>query len=261
MKIATWNINSIRLRKEIVKKYLELENIDILLLQETKCVNEQFPCDFFTNFGFKYQYFEGEKSYNGVAILSKIELQNSFSLSLCNEDKRHISAQAGDIEIHNFYIPAGGDVPSEEDNPKFKHKLNYVREMRKWFSKNRDKKDKMILCGDLNIAPFEHDVWSSKQLRDVVSHTNIERKLLLDLVGEFKWVDCARKFTPSDEKSYSWWSYRNKDWKKSNRGRRLDHIWTTDPLNENIKAYNIFKDARDWEKPSDHIPLSIKLDI
>lgn len=261
MKISSWNINSVRLRKELIKYLIEKESPDIILLQETKCVNEEFPSEFFNKIGFIHQYFEGEKSYNGVAILSRIAFENPFSLSFCNDNKRHISVRVNDVEIHNFYVPAGGDIPDVRVNEKFKHKLDFISNMQKWFKDNRDKSDKMILCGDLNIAPFEHDVWSSKQLKNIVSHTDIERESMNNLRNELEWVDCSRKFIPSTEKSYSWWSYRNKDWKKSNRGRRLDHIWVSKPLEPILTEYHTFPYFRDCEKPSDHIPILISLYI
>jgi exodeoxyribonuclease-3 len=167
--------------------------------------------------------------------------------------------KVGDIEIHNLYIPAGGDEPDPDINEKYKHKLDFVDEMTKWFSENRSINNKIIALGDFNIAPHEHDVWSSKQLRNVVSHTEPEITRLLKMQQSLDFIDSARHFIPMEEKAYSWWSYRNKDWKKSNRGRRLDHIWVTPALKDHLQSYDMFSYTRDWEKPSDHAPIMVTL--
>ena len=142
---------------------------------------------------------------------------------------------------------------------KFNHKINFIKEMTKYFDQN--KLSKTVLVGDLNIAPYEHDVWSHKQLLKVVSHTPIETELLKKLIDDSNWIDVGRKYIPKEEKLYSWWSYRNKDWKKSNRGRRLDHIWVSKDLDSKLKSFSSCKEIRDWKKPSDHVPLILELVI
>jgi exodeoxyribonuclease-3 len=126
--------------------------------------------------------------------------------------------------------------------------------MEEWFLLNRKPSDKLILVGDLNISPYEHDVWSSHQLRNEISHTMIEREKLIKLLNSMNFLDIGRETIPYSEKLYSWWSYRNRDWKKSNRGRRLDHIWATESL-KHFQNFQILKDARSWDKPSDHVPV------
>ena len=116
-----------------------------------------------------------------------------------------------------------------------------------------------ILVGDLNIAPYEHDVWSHKQLLNVVSHTPQEVALLEKVRKSHNWIDVARAFVPFEEKLYSWWSYRARDWDVSNRGRRLDHIWVTPALGPKVNNYKILREARGWERPSDHVPVMIDL--
>lgn len=262
MRIASWNINSVRIRLEHIKRFCAEKNPDILCLQETKVQDSLFPIDELKSYGFDYINFRGEKSYNGVAILSKFPLSNTNKLNIAgSEETRHISSVLpNDIELHNFYIPAGGDDPDINSNPKFKFKLDFVDHMQKWFSQNRKVTDKIIILGDFNIAPLEHDVWSSKQLNNIISHTPIERKNLIKFMNDLNWTDVARHFVPHDEKSYSWWSYRNKDWQKSNRGRRLDHIWITSPLVSSLKSYDIHNCTRNWERPSDHIPIIVDLE-
>jgi len=260
MRVITWNINSVRLRINLVDRFNKEQNPDVICLQETKATDKDFPLQAIKDLGFEHVVYAGQKSYNGVAILSKMPIEDSFSLEFYNEDKRHICAKINDIEIHNFYVPAGGDEPDVEINPKYKHKLEYVRLMQEWFATNRKKTDQVILVGDLNIAPHEHDVWSSKQLRNVISHTPAERELLLSFQESFDFIDTARHFVDFKEKLYSWWSYRNRDWKKSNRGRRLDHIWASNPLRERLKSVECITHIRDWEKPSDHVPCILDID-
>ena len=261
MRIATWNINSVRLRLQHVLRFIKEQNIDVMCLQETKVEDQFFPLEDFIQIGMKYFSFRGEKSYNGVAIFSKMPIRyKNFRLWCGNEDTRHNCViLENDIKIHNFYVPAGGDIPDVKLNKKFDHKINFVKEMIKYF--NQIKLKNTVLVGDLNIAPFEHDVWSHKQLLNVVSHTPIETELLIKFMNCSNWIDVGRKYFLKDEKLYSWWSYRNRDWKKSNRGRRLDHIMVSKDLETSLKSYSSCKEIRDWEKPSDHVPLIVELSI
>ena len=261
MRIATWNINSVRLRIAHVLRFIKEQNIDVMCLQETKSPDEFFPLNDFRDIGLEYYHFRGEKSYNGVAVLSKIPISDNNHIDWCGlNDKRHISViLKNKITLHNFYVPAGGDVPDQKTNSKFKHKIQFVNEMINHFK--MDKTQNRILVGDLNIAPYENDVWSHKQLLNVVSHTPIETDNLKKLLNDGKWVDIMREFVPLEEKLYSWWSYRNRDWKVSNRGRRLDHIWLSDSLVSSAKKLDVYKETRDWEKPSDHVPVVLEIEI
>jgi exodeoxyribonuclease III len=261
MRIATWNINSVRLRIQQVLRFIKEQNIDVMCLQETKTQDEFFPSADFLKIGMKYQYFRGEKSYNGVAIISNTQLTDLNYINFCKKgDSRHISVKfKNDIELHNFYVPAGGDEPDITINPKFEHKISFLNEMKSNFLK--DKKTNKILVGDLNIAPLEHDVWSHKQLLNVVSHTKIETEKLLEIVNTGEWVDVMRELVSHDSKLYSWWSYRNRNWEISNRGRRLDHLWVSKNLFSKVKSGVIYKDTRNWERPSDHVPIIIDINI
>jgi len=261
MKIATWNINSVRLRIQSVLRFILRYNIDIICFQETKTQDENFPSDEFLRIGMKYQYFRGEKSYNGVAILSKFKFEENGYINWCNKDDcRHISVKLGEqTELHNFYVPAGGDEPNTDLNPKFKHKIDFLNEMKSYFI--RDKNTQKILVGDLNIAPLENDVWSHRQLLNVVSHTPIETETLLDIISSGNWDDVMRSITNHDEKLYSWWSYRNRNWEVSNRGRRLDHVWVSKKLFPQVNSGVIFKETRSWKKPSDHVPIILDINI
>lgn len=261
MRIATWNINSVRLRLHDVLRFIKEQNIDVMCLQETKTTDENFPSKDFSKAGMKYQYYRGEKSYNGVAVVSRFEFTDPGYVNWCNKnDTRHIYIKINNkIELHNFYVPAGGDEPDILINPKFEHKISFINEMKDYFLSNT-KKNK-ILVGDLNIAPLEQDVWSHKQLLNVVSHTPIETESLLDLIQTGEWVDIMREFVPHNEKLYSWWSYRNRNWENSNRGRRLDHFWISKNLFSLVKSGVIYKDTRSWEKPSDHVPIIVDINF
>ena len=263
---ATWNINSVRLRLGLVLDFLERYRPDVLMLQEIKCTNDQFPAAALTEAGYPHHAVHGQKGYHGVAIVSRLPLADVTRRSFFDvDDSRHVSARldigSGPITAHSFYIPAGGDLPDPELNPKFKHKLGFLAELKTWFEEPQFGSGQ-IIAGDFNIAPHENDVWSHKQLLDVVSHTPIETTTL-DAIrdGGSGWVDLVRKHFPYDEKLYSWWSYRAQDWEASNRGRRLDHIWATADLAARCSGAEIVRPARGWSaKPSDHVPVLVRLD-
>ena len=263
LRVATWNINSLRLRLGLLKDLATELNPDVICLQETKVPDDLFPHDGPREMGYPHVAFWGMKGYNGVAILSKFPLKRlDIAPDWCGKgDCRHIAVEvetkSGLIEVHDFYVPAGGDVPDRDENPKYGHKLDFIAEARAWFSARMGLK-RAVLAGDLNIAPLEADVWSHKQLLDVVSHTPAETD------GLNAWMaagfsDAIRHFVPEPEKVYTWWSYRNRDWKVANRGRRLDHIWVTPDLKPALQSHTILTEARDWTKGSDHVPVCVEL--
>ncbi|MEM1104611.1 MAG: exodeoxyribonuclease III [Pseudomonadota bacterium] len=268
MRITTWNINSVRLRINSVLDFLEKAAPDVLCLQETKCPDDQFPEKQIRKAGYEHIALCGQKSYNGVAILSRLPLQDVSSRSFCGKsDARHVSAKLpGAITLHNFYVPAGGDEPDPDANEKFAHKLDFLAEMAEWLTPAGASRQRMVLVGDLNVAPRPSDVWSHKQLLNVVSHTPIEVERLDAVMASRGWLDVARELVPEPEPIYSWWSYRAKDWRASNRGRRLDHIWATPALKKAALAngpagFRVHDDVRDWEKPSDHAPVTVDFDL
>lgn len=258
MRLVTWNINSVRLREPLVLKLIAEHAPDIICLQETKTPDEHFPFEPFRAAGFEHIHIQGMKSYNGQAILSRVPFEETKTFDrVGREDCRHIAVRVANFELHNLYVPAGGDEPDPEANDKFAHKLDFVDEMAGWFKDQYTADQPLIAVGDFNIAPYEHDVWSHKQLLKVVSHTPPETERLDKMLGSLDWVDVGREFVPMEEKLYTWWSYRNRDWKKSNRGRRLDHVWVTPPLSDKLKSHEVLTEARDWEKPSDHVPVIV----
>lgn len=263
LRVATWNINSLRLRLPLLPRLIEALEPDVLCLQETKVPDELFPLEGVKALGFEHVRFRGMKGYNGVAILSRVPfVPHDLAPDWCGRgDCRHLAVEldvpGGPLELHNFYIPAGGDVPDRAVNEKFGHKLDFLAEATQWFGA-RTRLSRAMLVGDLNIAPLEHDVWSHKQLLDVVSHTPVETDGLMAW-QRAGWVDAVRRFVPEDEKLYSWWSYRNRDWRASDRGRRLDHVWVTEDLGGALARQTTHKDARDWTQASDHVPVCVEL--
>ncbi|HTT82508.1 MAG TPA: exodeoxyribonuclease III [Rhizomicrobium sp.] len=258
MRIATWNINSVRLRIDLVLRFLREQQPDVLCLQETKVINDLFPAEPLGKAGYVHQAINGQKGYHGVAILSRLPFRRTGAMEFCSKvDCRHVSAIfENGIELHDFYVPAGGDIPDPGVNPKFAHKLDFLRGMARAFEKRRRRNSTpLVLVGDLNVAPLENDVWSHKQLLNVVSHTPVETGLLGEVQAAFDWIDVTRSFVPHDEKIYSWWSYRARDWELSDRGRRLDHIWVGQALKGQVTEHAIVKLARGWEKASDHVPV------
>ncbi len=258
MRLITWNINSLRLRLGLLARLVKEERPDVVCLQEIKVQDSEFPEDAMRAMGFEHVLRHGMKGYNGIAILSRLPFQAKPPRSFCRrEDSRHGRViLPGDIELQNFYVPAGGDVPDPGTNDKFAHKLEFLDEMRAHFAKNRAK-SRAIMVGDLNVAPLENDVWSHKQLLGVVSHTPIEVEKLNAAAKAGRWVDAVRHFTPEPEKIFSWWSYRSPDWTRNDRGRRLDHVWVTPDLVGRLKAARIKRDMRGWNQPSDHVAVIV----
>ena len=267
IRLATWNINSARLRMPQILRFLQDYDVDVLCLQEIKCMNEQFPLEDLAQLGFKYVELNGQKAYHGVATIARIPLRMVERTVFGGiEEARHLNVELTGIkrggipvQIHNFYVPAGGDIADAKVNPKFRHKLDFLTDMATTFSKRQSEKTPMILVGDLNIAPLENDVWSHKQMLKVVSHTPIEVEHLDGVYQSLNWIDAMRCQVPHEEKLFTWWSYRAKDWKASNRGRRLDHVWMTPELEGCAAGIQVVETARSWERPSDHAPVIVDL--
>lgn len=258
--LATWNINSVRLREQLVARLLQEEAPDVLCLQECKSPVDKIPLESFRALGYGHMVARGQKGYNGVAVLSKQPLEDMGDMDFAGlGHARHVAARLENgVVIHNFYVPAGGDVPERATNEKFGQKLDYLTGMRDWF--HGDRPARSILVGDLNIAPREDDVWSHKQLLKVVSHTPIEVEHLGETRDAGKWVDITRKDIPEGQ-LYSWWSYRARDWDAADKGRRLDHVWATPDIANAGHGSRILRSVRGWEKPSDHAPVFAEFDL
>ncbi|WMS44094.1 exodeoxyribonuclease III [Acuticoccus sp. MNP-M23] len=258
--VVTWNINSIRARTELFARMVAMVEPDVVLLQETRCDNSAFPLKPLRQLGFAYEALNGRGGHHGVAILSKVPLLDVNSDILGGIDHpRHVSALVnfgGPIRLHSLYIPAGGDEPDVETNPKFQHKLAFLDELAAWGKVAST--EPALLTGDFNVAPYESDVWSHRQLLNVISHTPAETTRLEAAREAGNWVDVMRKDRPEPQPLYTWWSYRNKTWPGSNRGRRLDHIWAS-PSTAHRVTTDVLTEARGWEKASDHAPVIARI--
>jgi exodeoxyribonuclease-3 len=261
LKIASWNINSVRARSHIVEQFLRVEAPDILCLQETKACDSDFPAGFFHALGYTHQVLCGQRMHHGVAILSRVPMQEEERRDWQNNgEARHVGVRLADcgIRLENVYVPAGGDVPDREVNPKFGQKLDFLARMTDW---SETSACPTIMVGDFNVAPLECDVWSHKQLLNVVSHTPVEVEALTGLQQSNDWVDLGRHFHPAPGRLHTWWSYRSADHKVNDRGRRLDHMWATPDVAKLATAHVVHEDCRSWTKPSDHVPLVTEFKI
>jgi exodeoxyribonuclease-3 len=254
LKIASWNINSVRARIAIVEQFLREEQPDVLCLQETKVCDADFPKAMFQKLGYRYLMLCGQRMHHGVAILSKLPIHEDDRLDWqANGEARHLGVRLDcGIRIENVYVPAGGDIPDRELNPKFGQKLDFIERMTRWSEACRVP---TVLVGDFNVAPLECDVWSHKQLLNVVSHTPIEVERLTQLQQSGDWVDLGRHFHPAPGRLFTWWSYRSPDWTKNDRGRRLDHMWATRDVAVLATNHHVYEPCRGWTRPSDHVPL------
>ncbi len=263
IKIASWNINSVRLRMPIVEQFLREHQPDVLCLQEIKCLEPLFPYQAFADLGYPHAVVHGQKGYHGVATVSRLPIAE-FSRHdwQDNGEARHVGVEIGGpgqgMVLENVYVPAGGDIPDRTLNLKFGQKLDFLERMTRWAGAiDRP----TLIVGDFNIAPLECDVWSHKQLLKVVSHTPLEVDTLQRFKDAHGWTDIGREHILAPERYYSWWSYRAKDWRVGDRGRRLDHMWASPDLARQARAHSVVEDARGWTQPSDHVPLITEFDL
>ena len=269
LKLTTWNINSVRLRINLVAKFIKAVRPDVLCLQEIKCPDDAFPLKRFRRLGYEHIALNGQKGYHGVAVISRLPFDSQTVKGYCGKtDSRHVGTVLGEkaglrdpLTVHNYYVPAGGDEPDPAVNPKFAHKLSFLDELRDCPHMRPEGAQRSIVVGDLNVAPLECDVWNHKALLKVVSHTPIECEKLVAVQQAGNWIDVARTFVREPEKLYTWWSYRSPDWVTADKGRRLDHIWVSQGLGDRLAAIDVAKHARGWERPSDHVPVTVTLEV
>lgn len=251
MLLATWNINGIRSRLEHVVKWTAAVRPDVLCLQETKCTDADFPVARFRSAGFEHIALNGQLSYNGVAILSRLPLDN-IELRLPGDDNdlacRFVAATVGGLALVNVYVPHGTQVGSD----KFDLKLAWMSRLRHYFDQRFENDENVILCGDLNVAPHEMDVWNPRQQQDKTHFSKPEREALLN-IKKWGFVDVFRQYN-HEGGEYSWWSHFHHDFEK-NRGMRIDHIWASPPLAEKCLDCWIDRTPRGWDKPTDHAPV------
>jgi exodeoxyribonuclease-3 len=251
VKVATWNINGINSRIRLVLDWCEREEPDVLCLQETKCVDTRFPQKQFRAAGYDHIEFTGEKAYNGVAIVSRFPI-GKIERRLPGDDptspKRFIAGDIKGVRIVNVYVPHGTLIGSE----KFDYKLKWLGRLRRYFERKLDVEGRAILCGDLNVAPHELDVWKPAQWANKLHFTKPEREAILKL-KQWGFVDLFRQMN-GEVQEFSWWDYFFHSFEKD-RGLRIDHIWASPPLADCCVGCWIDKEPRKLEKTSDHAPV------
>ena len=250
MKLATWNVNSITARLPVVTKWLEGERPDVLCLQELKCVDEKFPAEAFAELGYQSAVY-GQRTYNGVAIVSREEctdVRRGFPDDEEGAHARLIAGTVGGVRVVNVYVPNGQFVGSD----KYRFKLEWMRRLRQFFDEHYDASERVLLCGDFNVAPEERDVHDPAAWEGHVLFSRRERAAL-EHVREWGFEDAFRLHT-EDGGHYSWWDYRQGAFRRD-AGLRIDHVWVSGPLARRSKETWIDKEPRSWERPSDHTPV------
>lgn len=256
MKIATWNVNSINVRMTQLLDWLQAAEPDVLCVQETKTVDEKFPHEELKVAGYEAA-FTGQKSYNGVAILSKFPIEDVQKNFLDDDDespKRVIAATVKGIRIVNTYVPNGSELGSD----KFTFKLDWLQRLRRMFDETcRDHKD-VLLCGDFNVAMGDLDVWNPTAMAGKLHFSRPERAAVT-YVKQWGFIDLFREKN-GDTREYSWWDYRAGSWQK-NQGLRIDHIWTSPSLTAKCTGCRIDRSTRELTLPSDHAPVIAEFSI
>lgn len=248
-KVATWNVNSLKVRLNHIIEWLNQHDPSVLALQETKLIDADFPIETFTQLGY-HTAFAGQKTYNGVAILSKYPLQDVEvdMPSWLDPQRRLLAATCGDIRIINIYIPNGESLEST----KYQYKLQWLAALISYLQQQLKQFSKLIVMGDFNIAPTNDDVYDSTLLNNQVLVSDAEREIFQHLL-ELGLVDVFRLFE-QPKNSYSWWDYRAAAFRR-NLGLRIDHILASKDLAEYCQGCSIDKNPRKWERPSDHTPV------
>ncbi len=249
MKLATWNVNSLKVRLPQVVQWLENNPVDILCLQETKMTDDKFPQAEIEALGY-HVAFSGQKTYNGVAILSRLPMTDVVKNNplFDDEQQRIISATIDDIRVICAYVPNGQAVGTD----KYAYKLNWLDALSRWVETELQKYPNLAILGDYNIAPADEDVHDPIAWKDQVLCSDEERAAFKRLCS-LPLIDSFRMF-PQAEKSYSWWDYRQMAFRR-NRGVRIDHVLLSAPLAARCTACEIDKLPRKWEQPSDHTPV------
>jgi len=256
-KLATFNVNGIRARLPAVLDWLQIHQPEVLCLQEIKCQDKDFPFEPFREAGYSAGV-RGQKAYNGVAILTKTppaEIRLGFTDGEPEEEARLIAGLTEGIWVVNTYVPQGRD-PAD---PAFKHKLNFLARLKKWFERNFEPEQPLIWTGDFNVAPEPIDVFDPERLDGEVGFHPDERRALNE-VKAWGFTDVFRQLHP-DQRQFSFWDYRLPRSFEKNLGWRLDHIMTTKPLAEVCRECSIDDGPRGWPKPSDHTPVWAEFDL
>ncbi len=260
MKVTCWNVNSIRTRLDHVTDWLKTHPVDVLCLQETKVIDEDFPVQAFTDIGYN-AYFYGQKSYNGVAMLSREplrEVKMGFSAVIdksevgdLDDQRRVMSGVMGDVRIVNLYVPNGSSLGSD----KFAYKLKWLALLKQYLAQQLEAYPQLNVCGDFNIALENKDIHSDKNRDKQVMATPVERETLRDVLS-IGLSDAFRKFT-DEGGHYSWWDYRTNAFVR-NMGWRIDHHYLSQELYEVAESCTIDVEPRGLERPSDHVPVTVE---
>ena len=261
MRIATWNVNSIRTRLPLLARFVEAEAPDVVCLQETKVDDATFPLDSVRALGYPHVALNGQKGYNGVAILSRRPFTGETRLAWYGQhDARHLAVRVEDaVDLHVFYVPSGGPTPDVEANAKFAHKLGFIEEMTAWSRDSGVADRPAVVLGDFNVAPLETDVWNHKTIKRQVGHTPRECEMMAALREAGGYLDVGRHFVPPSDFLFTWWGYRHRQSFEKNYGWRLDHVWVTRPLAGRLQDHRVLAEARAWPRPSDHVPVTVEL--
>ena len=257
MKIVSWNVNSVRARSENILNYIKDSNPDILFLQEIKTQLETFPFEIFENIGY-YSYVFGQKSYNGVAFLSKFKIDNINNNFIKDKFKQsriitgEIVINKKKIKLINIYVPNGNPIDTE----KYEYKKNWLTLFNKAVKKELSKNSKIIISGDFNIIPEEIDVYDAKRYKNDALFKLEIRKKFRELIN-FGFNDMYRHFNKLKQE-YTFWDYFAGSWQKD-YGMRIDHFLVSNNLIEDIKSININKKPRSKKKPSDHTPIELEI--
>jgi len=254
-RIATWNVNSLRVRLPHVLQWLKKENPDVLALQETKITNDNFPINEFTDMGY-YVAYSGQKTFNGVAVISRWQSDNIITSLPGFDDaqKRILCADINDITVLNLYVPNGSEIGSE----KYAYKLSWFSHLHRFVKELSARTDKVIILGDFNIAPEDRDVHDPTAWEGSVLVSEPERLEFRKLLAA-GFVDIFRLFEQAGN-SFSWWDYRAAAFRR-NRGLRIDHILASKNLAGKCKSCHIDSEPRKLERPSDHAPVSADFKI
>ena len=253
MKLATWNVNSLTVRLPQVLDWLSANPVDVLVLQELKMTDDKFPTDAFTQVGY-FSHGFGQKTYNGVAILSRTPATNVVRNipGFSDDMARVISADVDDVRVIGAYFPNGQEPGSD----KFEYKMSWLQGLRDWVRAELVTHPKLVLMGDYNITFDDDDVWDPVGLKDTIHCTDEERYHLNALIA--LGLHDAYRLLPQEAKSYSWWDYRDAGFRR-NRGLRIDHILVSNALKPLVKACVIDKTPRKNDRPSDHAPVIVEL--
>lgn len=255
MKIATWNVNSMKVRLPHVLEWLSAHTPDVLVLQEIKQLTEMFPQDELAAAGYN-SLANGQKTYNGVAVVSKEEARDpDLQLpGLDDPQRRVLAATIGGVRVINLYVPNGSEVGSE----KYQYKLDWLRTLRDYLAAQLEKYEKVVVLGDFNIAPADEDVYDPEKWGEAILCSPLERAALAELL-DLGLTDVFRKFD-QPEKTFSWWDYRAAMFRR-NAGLRIDLILTSDAMTKRCTKSHIDREPRTWERPSDHAPVVAEFEL